>query len=433
MIITTCLIVLLAAPVAVYCWLQNPQAEDGKIHLRYMAWGTPEQQVTERKILDGFEQLHPDIKVDDLIIPATEYFQKEQIMLASRTEPDVFRVDLYYYPGYAKHGYFLPLDHFIAADRSFSLKDFLPQPIEEMTVDGQLMGMNVIFGGQVLYYNKDLFKAAGLPDPYDEFKKGHWTLDAFLHDARKLTIVDPATHQVRQIGCVLEGDDPWIFTWDFGGNIVSLDGKVEADQPASIAGLTFFSDLIHKYHVMPPPVATAISIFNFEAGNVGMINGWAGESPRYRQNAHFKWDICPMPRGPAGQFTMCKGNALVISARTSHPRKCWELLKYMTSPAVEREYCGDTLRRAIPTRRSVAESPDFLHASQPPFNTGTFVNIYQAGRRLPITDRWNEWQPAYMNWIERLDSDDPRIHTTPAQTGAGMKRDIQPILDRPDF
>src|ERR1700735_5115958 len=94
--VLTFVILLLATPLAVRAWLQDPGVHDSKTHIRYMAWGTPQQQDIEREFIAQFEKVHPDIRVDYLGIPTAQYFQKLRVMLASHTEADVFRCDLYY-------------------------------------------------------------------------------------------------------------------------------------------------------------------------------------------------------------------------------------------------------------------------------------------------------------------------------------------------
>src|SRR3954464_1205124 len=113
-------VVLFMVPIGIYAALQQAGAIDGKTHVRYMAWGTPEQQDVERGIIKNFEAEYPDIAIDYMPLPYGQYFQKLQIMLASHTEGDVTRCDLFYYPGYVKMGYFRPLNDLMEEDKSFS-------------------------------------------------------------------------------------------------------------------------------------------------------------------------------------------------------------------------------------------------------------------------------------------------------------------------
>src|SRR2546421_9474835 len=83
---------------------------DGRVTIRYMAWGNPEQLGVERQIIQEFEKSHPRIHVHLFMVPGTSYVDKLQLMLASRTAPDVMRTDHYYFASLARKDYFLPLE-----------------------------------------------------------------------------------------------------------------------------------------------------------------------------------------------------------------------------------------------------------------------------------------------------------------------------------
>ena len=71
-------------------------------------------------------------------------------------------------------------------------------------------------------------------------------------------------------------------------------------------------------------------------------------------------------------------------------------MRFLTSDATEQRLYGDRLRRGDPSRKSVAFSAEFLHASRPPFNTRTYLSALENGRALPINARWQEWVPFSM-------------------------------------
>lgn len=417
----------LAAPLVLYAIAHRGNPSDGKVHIHYVCWGSVEQMDTEKAIVARFEKLHPEIKVDLLVMPYNTYNQTMEIMLASGTEPDVFRVDMWVLPSYVKFRAFSPLNDLIARDPSFHLDDYFPQAIDEVTFDGKIYGLSVLFGGRVIYYNKDLFRQANLPDPYEQFQRGEWTYDNFVKSAQALTKFDPHTGLATQFGCLLDPEDIWSFVWGHGGDILTPGGKVTIDTPATIEGLHFYYNLINVWHVSPQPAESANAAFSFPSGNVGMYTNYVGTANQFRQSCHgFDWDVVPMP-GPMGQrHPTLKGNGLVMSAHTKQRAAAWEFMKFMVSPRAERIYCGDALRRAIPTLKSVAASPEFRIAHQEPYNIGTFEDLYKTGRELPITDRWMEWQRPFVRWLDRL----ALATCTPQEAAAGMQKDVEEVLEQ---
>ena len=57
----------------------------GKIQLRYMAWGNPEQLALEQEMCEDFNRQNPDIHVSFVRVPASAYKNKMIVMFASRT------------------------------------------------------------------------------------------------------------------------------------------------------------------------------------------------------------------------------------------------------------------------------------------------------------------------------------------------------------
>src|SRR4051812_45407307 len=162
-------LLLLAAVFVGGCGDRDPL---GRTTIRYMAWGNPEQIGVERQIIQEFEKSHPTIHVHLFMVPGTSYTDKLQLMLASRTAPDVMRADHYYFASLARKDYFLPLEPLVAREPPGFLDDFTPLAVEEGRWQGRLYGLNVLFGPMMIYYNQDLFEKTGVPDPYEQDLKG---------------------------------------------------------------------------------------------------------------------------------------------------------------------------------------------------------------------------------------------------------------------
>ncbi|MCX6376080.1 MAG: extracellular solute-binding protein, partial [Armatimonadetes bacterium] len=86
--------------------------EKGITTIRYMAWGNADHLAVEQRIIDEFEKTHPKIRVKLFMVPDSVYHQKLQIMLASRSAPDVMKVEGYNFPALVRKDYFQPIDRF---------------------------------------------------------------------------------------------------------------------------------------------------------------------------------------------------------------------------------------------------------------------------------------------------------------------------------
>ncbi len=397
---TLCLLVPVALAFLAGC---EPDPGAGKTRIRYMAWGNPEALDLEQRLCDEFNARNPDIHVSFLKVPQSAYLNKAIVMFASRTAPDVVRIDHFNFPSLVRKDYFLNLSPLIARDPEFKSTDYFPATLDEGRYKGDIFGMNVLFGAILIYYNKTMFQKAGLEDPYELYRKGEWTYERMRQSAIRLSKTDQ-NGRPTQFGLILP---PWPLTvpivWAFGGEVLSPDmTQSRLDSPGTAKAFQFLTDLRWKDKASPTPSQAANSAFPFESGKVGMEFNWMGQSVRYRKVAtSFEWDVVPVPRGPAGNPTILKGNQLVIYRETRQPEAAWRFVKFITGDYVERLLYVQR-RRSFPTRKAIAGSKEFLETKERPFNTKAFVDSIANGRPLPINHRWGEWTNASNAEIDAL-------------------------------
>jgi multiple sugar transport system substrate-binding protein len=376
---------------------------DARTTLRYMAWGTPEQLALERALADTFESQNPDVRVHLFIVPGSAYQDKLQLMLASRTAPDVCRVDHYLFPALVKKDYFLCLDPYISQEPTDFLKDFTPIALDECRYQNKIYAMNVLFGGIQLYYNKNIFSQAKLINPMKQFQSGNWSWDSFVEASIKLTKTEDG--RIAQFGTTFPPFPMFMSViWNRGGEFFDKTGTrfILADDPNAVLGMQDLADLRWKHHCAPTPADAALSAFTFESGKIAMHWGWSGETPRFRKNIkNFDWDIAPVPSGPAGNVTVVKGNQLFVNKNTKMPEIAWKFVKFMTGTIAERKLGGE-LRRCVATRRSVQNDPAYLTSDKPPFQTEVFLDAVKRGRILPIDARYQEWAQVFNSATDAL-------------------------------
>ncbi len=378
------------------------QSTSKKVQLRYMAWGNPEQMALEEEFCQEFNRQNPDIEVKFFRVPGSAYLNKAIVMFASRTSPDVVRIDHFNFASLAKKDYFLNMNPLAEADADFHKDDFYPQAIREGMVGSQLQGMNVMFGATIVYYNKNLLKKNGLQDPYKLWEEGKWTWEKYREYAIATTVRDESGRP-KVFGTQIAGWPLYVGTiWGFGGDIFDKQGNPTFNDPKTVAGYQFLADLRWKDKVCPTPAQGANSAFTFESGKLAMIVDWMGNTPRFRKVIKdFEWDTVPIPSGIGGAVPPVKGNQLIIYRESKHPKEAWRFVRFMTGPWVEeRLYCQR--KRNFPTRRAQANSDAYLKSTEPPFNTASMVKAVEIGRELPITDRWGEVSTIHTMEIDNL-------------------------------
>ncbi|MEG1568632.1 MAG: sugar ABC transporter substrate-binding protein [Oscillospiraceae bacterium] len=282
------------------------------------------------KVIEGFQALNPNIKIEMIDIPGTEYNQKLNIMLNGGSELDVFfvkdssstkaifnkgqTVDLLPYA--TKDG--VDLGQYTGLDKNF-------------TFDGKLAGMPFRTDYYVLYYNKDIFDAAKLPYPTNDM-----TWKEFEATAKKLTKGEGAT---KTYGALLHTWQACVMNWAIqDGKHTMMETDLSFFKPYYEMALRMQNDdkSIMDYATMKTGNIHYSS--PFLTGNVGMMpmGSWfiatmaskvkAGESK-------VNWGVATLPHGddvPAGSVVGAT-TPLCINPTSKNKDAAWEFVKYATS------------------------------------------------------------------------------------------------------
>ena len=112
-------------------------------------------------LVDAFEKEHPNITVKVTNIPEDNYVTKIDTALAAGSPPDIGYM---YEPRWMKAGKVLPLDDIIAAE-NIDVSQYNQSAFSYCLLDGKTYCLGSYAGAIMLFYNKDLFDAAGEPYP----------------------------------------------------------------------------------------------------------------------------------------------------------------------------------------------------------------------------------------------------------------------------
>ncbi|MDZ7304256.1 MAG: extracellular solute-binding protein, partial [candidate division KSB1 bacterium] len=184
--------------------------------LIFSAWGTVEETQNLVHLVASYNALKPHQKVKFVHIDHQEYDRKILIQTAAGNPPDVFLLSSTDLSTLAYRGVLEELDPWIAADSTaaaggFDLADFFPALLRTATIRGRIYGIPIGYTPMVVYYNRRLFREAGVPYPDTS-----WTWDDFLQIALRLTQKD-ASGRIKQYGCMISMAG-YTFVYQFGGN-----------------------------------------------------------------------------------------------------------------------------------------------------------------------------------------------------------------------
>ncbi len=225
--------------------LAPPRASAQAAGLKLIWMGWPDNQVNP--LMEWFEARNPTIKLAVEKIPFTQIFQTIEVRLQARNaEPDIFICDSPLTASYGARGHLMDLTPHLDASR------FARSALDAATYQGKLYSAPFGSSMQVLFYNKAIFKAAGIePPPADVAKR--WTWEKLVEVARKLT--DPAKNQW---GFAFEHSErPYQLLplgQSLGGVALSTDGFKATgfiDGPAFVEAYTWMQRLYTDWKVSP--------------------------------------------------------------------------------------------------------------------------------------------------------------------------------------
>lgn len=154
----------------------EPQSQEGKTRLTVSVWnyeGTPEFKA----LFDGYEAANPNVDVEPVDILADDYPQKVTTMLAGGDTTDVLTMkNVIDYARYANNGQLQEINSVVDTVGKDNLAG-----LDAFDLDGKYYAAPYRQDFWMLYYNKELLKAAGVEEPKD------LTWDEYTALANKLT------------------------------------------------------------------------------------------------------------------------------------------------------------------------------------------------------------------------------------------------------
>jgi multiple sugar transport system substrate-binding protein len=363
------------------------------VEITFMAWGAPEELAVWQQIADEFHAANPNITVKMDVSEWDSYWTKLDTLFAGGTPPDVFAMDAPLFLDWQSRGVLLNLQPYIDATPGF-LDGFYEQTLSGYKLADGYYGLPRDFQTIVMYYNKDMFDAAGV-----EYPKEGWTWQDLREMAKKLTVDKNGDGKTDQYGYSCDLWDMELCwseaIWAYGGDVISSDyTQTLIGEPKAREAWKLFYDMTFVDKSMPDTVAAGE--YGYDLLQAGMVAMWPHghwSMPAYK-DVEFQWDVAPMPTGPAGQATSVNSAGFVIAKDSKHPDAAWEFVKFAVSQTGQTRLTE--LGLAIPVLKSVAESPVFLEqdVNGRTINQKIFLDSLEYAHLKPIFKGYTEWSSA---------------------------------------
>ncbi|MGH2840586.1 MAG: ABC transporter substrate-binding protein [Solirubrobacteraceae bacterium] len=387
-------------------------------------FGDAEELEAYRSLVAAFERATGDEAKLIEVADRDAHLQKISIGFAGGSPPDVFLVNYRNFAAFAARGGLDPAGPRLQRSKTLDRAAFYPQPLEAFTYRGTLQCIPQNLSSLVVYYNRDLFRAAGLRDP----ARG-WTYEQFRDAARKLTGPPVRGSAVRQYGVGLEPSIVRLapFVWSAGGDLVDDPddpGRFTIDTPRGREGLLAFLDLQGGDRLAPfeQEVEAKPLDERFLDGELGMFLSSRREVPGLRTIKTFDWDVAPFPRlrEPA---SVLHSDAYCL-AKSDRAFAAWRFVEFAAGPEGQRVLARSG--RIVPSLKRVAESEDFLDPRRRPRSSQVFLDAIPTIRRLPVASTWPEIEDAADLAIKRA----YYTELTVDEALERLDRETAPLLER---
>jgi multiple sugar transport system substrate-binding protein len=359
--------------------------------IRVGSWDSAEALEPFNKSIESFQKKYPDVKVQLEAVPQG-YGDKMLTQFAAGTAPDVFQVGDGDVAKWTAQGVLEDLDPYISGDKGNNPLDmnvFYPAVAAIGQVEGKTYLLTKDYSPLVLYYNKDLFDAAGVKYPDDT-----WTWDTFLDASKKLT--DPG----KQWGVQLPdswGDLVWYrgispIIYQNGGKVISDDGKTTTgylNSPEVVEAVQWYVDLVKKEKVAPSKedLAALSGVDLFQTGQVAML--WTGRWPLkdFQKNTDLHFGTAQLPQGKERANSICWAGFGMYS-KSQNKDAAWAFLKYIAAEEGAKEFANYAFTAVKPIAEEQGLATD-------PFNAPIIKDLDNV-KPLPDTK-----QPKWVDCAEK--------------------------------
>ena len=236
-----------------------------------------------------------------------------------------------------------------------NIDDYYTHQFDPWMKDGDIHLMPRFTGTQLIYYNKDMFDAADIPYPSAEW--GSWDWEEYTEIGKAFVGEGPPpTWGSSSYGM----NANWLTQYwlrNFGGHMVDPEDNTRCGlgDPECVEALDWIRKIIwddNMFAYQSSIAASGLGVLELFLGQrIGMMEMGPWNLGPVADGAIFKWDVAPMPDGPAGNSTHQSVDGTFVWQGTEYPDESWTVLKNTTSPWYGELYAKYATKQ--PSRKSV--------------------------------------------------------------------------------
>ena len=340
-----------------------------------MNYWMSEQESGIMAAVEAFNASQDEIHVNASTVPWGQYWDKLITGLPAGSAPDIFSINALNVRDYAKNGYLLDITDLFESGH-VDVTKFPQHVIDIHTVNGTLWGIPKDFDSIAVFYNKDMFDAAGVAYPADD-----WTWDDFIETAKALTDAENGIYGVA----VAASGQAWGYDYIYGngGEVFDENGACVVNSPEAIEAMQKLADAILVEGVSPS-VEDQVELdghTRFLSGMIAMNFGGSWNMGTYVEAFGDRLGVVALPIMKERK-TISHGLSWVGAASTQHPEEVKKFLEFMGTYEAQ----AYTANVVIPAYEGCA---DLWAEAFADYNTEAFLGASKEGWGvgLPAADK----------------------------------------------
>ncbi|GAA2231423.1 sugar ABC transporter substrate-binding protein [Herbiconiux moechotypicola] len=382
-------------------------ADSNSLNVAFWDYG-PAAQANNKALAEGFEAANPGVTVELTPVAGENwgsYYANVATSIAAGNRPDLMLISGEGAQFVTNNDLILPINDYLENDPDAqAIQDGIaPGLIAGFTVDEQVVTLANQWNDMVVYYNTDVFAAAGLEAP-----SADWTWDDFEATAAALTKDTDGDGEPEQYGFTWASNEifPGIMPWvaNAGGNLT--DDAVctpTVDTPEVSEAVGFLNELIEK-KIAPAPMPMSDVFTRFQNGTIAMFGAGRWPIGTFVPAGFTAFDIQLYPTGETYK-TVFGGAGYPILKSSANPDLAWEFQKFTVSEDIQNAIVGtpEAPGDSIPSLRAAADT--ISEVGVPPVNSDLFyasIDDYDTLVPYPAPTNYSEYEAAVLRNLQLI-------------------------------
>jgi len=276
-----------------------------------------------KPVVDKYQEQNPGVKIDYQKQTSNQYLQRLKSKVSEEGGPDIFLFHSTWVPQLTGELSLLPGS---VMDKNTYQKTFYKVAATDLAASGSYVGIPLMYDGLELYWNKDVFAAAGIDGPPK-------TWDDLRTIAAKLTVKDKE-NKIKTAGVAMGttnnvdhfSDILGLMMLQNGvGDLGNPSGKLASDTLDFYAAFAKNSESRVWDDTLPP------STVAFSSGTLAMYFGPSWEAFEIKKaNPSLNFAIAQVPQLPGGNVTWANYWVEGVSSKSKNQAEAWKFLKFLS-------------------------------------------------------------------------------------------------------